>query len=628
MTDYRDSNNIDPNGNYTITQLVKFIREKMFGIDVRESIAKALEKVYEDVVSVTGRQATVEEQFQSVLDETTGKDVISAPEIIVARNGEADLKTRLDKEKQEVTAQLATISTNVILFGAKGDGVTDDTQAIKIAIAFIKSVGGGKIWFPKGRYKISGDIVVPSNVILEGMGIESEIFTDVYGVNIFVSEINAVSIQIIKLRIVGSGFGTQPANSNSSQIVSGAGSGIIFIGVKNGSVVDCIIENCGGDGSSSEKNGVAGIWLTYGSKKNIVRNNTVINCRNGINEDNFFYRDAEYNLIDGNIVESCRFGIATETDYGKGCKIINNTILNCLYSGIDINRSSNVLVSGNYIEGCGNTGVTGVFAAAIHSYGNVFIRQDDVIIVDNILKDNYGNGIKIAQNTNNVVARGNTITGCKNGIGIAAQASIYLLIAENIIRACQGDGIYLGKMTVGSTDVMSNHAIIKANIIIGCLNHGINLDEVSFASVTENRINDNNKGGSSNGINLKNNSSNNSIVNNIVTRLHQYGIATIDALSINNVIMGNIVSDALINKYGFANSQQYLANNADYRSTSSQQMAGSVDLKTNSASLYLKSTNGKPTGAVSAEIVVDIPNNKLWINFAGTWKAVTFPDQS
>ena len=48
-------------------------------------------------------------QFQQVIDETTGKDVISAPELIAARNGEANLKTRIDKDYQEITAQLANI---------------------------------------------------------------------------------------------------------------------------------------------------------------------------------------------------------------------------------------------------------------------------------------------------------------------------------------------------------------------------------------------------------------------------------------------------------------------------------------------------------------------------------------
>src|SRR5699024_6992389 len=43
----------------------------------------------------------------AVSDEMTDKDVISAPEIIAARDGEANLKARLDKENNEVTAQLA-----------------------------------------------------------------------------------------------------------------------------------------------------------------------------------------------------------------------------------------------------------------------------------------------------------------------------------------------------------------------------------------------------------------------------------------------------------------------------------------------------------------------------------------
>ena len=46
-------------------------------------------------------------QFQSVLDETTGKDVISGPEVILARNGKSNLKTRLDEDHAQVNAQLA-----------------------------------------------------------------------------------------------------------------------------------------------------------------------------------------------------------------------------------------------------------------------------------------------------------------------------------------------------------------------------------------------------------------------------------------------------------------------------------------------------------------------------------------
>lgn len=94
---------IDPN----IKQKAENIRLKKKGREVRESLAAGLESMSEDVVETVDRQDYVESQFQEVIDNTTGKDVISAPELIAARNGEANLKARLDKEQQDVNAQLA-----------------------------------------------------------------------------------------------------------------------------------------------------------------------------------------------------------------------------------------------------------------------------------------------------------------------------------------------------------------------------------------------------------------------------------------------------------------------------------------------------------------------------------------
>lgn len=52
---------------------------------------------------------------------------------------------------------------NVKWFGAKGDGVTDDTAAIN---ALITEIGSNKysIYFPSGIYKISSNITIPSNI--------------------------------------------------------------------------------------------------------------------------------------------------------------------------------------------------------------------------------------------------------------------------------------------------------------------------------------------------------------------------------------------------------------------------------------------------------------------------------
>ena len=61
---------------------------------------------------------------------------------------------------------------------AIGDGITDDTSAIRAAIQLASSSGGGVVYFPIGEYKIfapsdsvqGNPLVVPSRVILRGSG--------------------------------------------------------------------------------------------------------------------------------------------------------------------------------------------------------------------------------------------------------------------------------------------------------------------------------------------------------------------------------------------------------------------------------------------------------------------------
>lgn len=85
------------------------------GIKHEPEMRKMRDDLSEGIKTTGNRQADVEEQFQEVIENTTDKDVVSAPEIIAARNGEPNLKSRLDKENQEVTAQLAqnTIQVSV-----------------------------------------------------------------------------------------------------------------------------------------------------------------------------------------------------------------------------------------------------------------------------------------------------------------------------------------------------------------------------------------------------------------------------------------------------------------------------------------------------------------------------------
>lgn len=53
-------------------------------------------------------------------------------------------------------------------FGIVGDGVTDVTDAIQIALISIDNLGGGALFLPAGHYKVSGTLTVPGRVTLRG----------------------------------------------------------------------------------------------------------------------------------------------------------------------------------------------------------------------------------------------------------------------------------------------------------------------------------------------------------------------------------------------------------------------------------------------------------------------------
>ncbi len=74
-------------------------------------------------------------------------------------------------------------SLSVFDFGAGGQGVSDDTEALRKCVAEAAKQGG-VVWVPAGDYKITGDIVVPSSVTIQGAGMWHTTFvgdTALYG---------------------------------------------------------------------------------------------------------------------------------------------------------------------------------------------------------------------------------------------------------------------------------------------------------------------------------------------------------------------------------------------------------------------------------------------------------------
>jgi hypothetical protein len=57
---------------------------------------------------------------------------------------------------------------NVRDFGAKGDSITDDTEAIRSALGKSQAEGGGVVFLPRGIYLVTGQLTIPRRTVLRG----------------------------------------------------------------------------------------------------------------------------------------------------------------------------------------------------------------------------------------------------------------------------------------------------------------------------------------------------------------------------------------------------------------------------------------------------------------------------
>ena len=69
-----------------------------------------------------------------------------------------------------VAAPLAWPQTrfSVLDFGAEGSGDRDDTAAVQAALAAAETSGGGVVWFPRGRYRLTEALKIPRHTVLRG----------------------------------------------------------------------------------------------------------------------------------------------------------------------------------------------------------------------------------------------------------------------------------------------------------------------------------------------------------------------------------------------------------------------------------------------------------------------------
>ena len=144
---------------------------------------------------------------------------------------------------------------NVMTYGAKGNGVADDTMAIQSAINAVSSTGG-VVYFPAGSYNLSSGLVLDyPGVTLEGAGMSTSTLLAPLSTTANALDIGAANVTITNLGING--------RYTQQSAPTGQGQEGVFLatGSVNDTISNCWIYNTVGSGVINV-GGTAGSNLT------------------------------------------------------------------------------------------------------------------------------------------------------------------------------------------------------------------------------------------------------------------------------------------------------------------------------------------------------------------------------
>jgi len=283
-------------------------------------------------------------------------------------------------------------------FGAKGDGTTDDTAAIQLAIDSYSH-----LYFSPSSYRITDYVFLQDNSRIEGTR-ASKIFmsTNPDGVNL-ISAKDKVNVTIDNLWIEGVyGVGNPfPVRG----VMEGQGVTLAVYGCRNVVITNCYF-TYNGLGSGN-------VYVSK-CKDVVVTNNYLEKSMNGICFDNWYGEDDTpggthvENVTVANNVLSDMGGRAIACDLDEAparnsnIAIVGNTIRGAAYAAIAVNARG-VSVVGNIVDGKRDGGITTVGGQQSLPTYYGFLSNFDceyIHIAENVFKEMFMNGVKILNGSN------------------------------------------------------------------------------------------------------------------------------------------------------------------------------------------------------------------------------------
>lgn len=328
--------------------------------------------------------------------------------------------------------------TSVMSYGAKGDGVTDDTAAIQSALDTLKSV-----ILPPGQYKITHALHGYSNQSILGFG----------------ASINGVGLTDYSIRFEGAGTTVfQPLALDAvyrlyvvqvpTTAAFAAGDFVLIHDPITGATELNIVR--------SKTAAVLTMQYPFGNTYAAANASTVTKVQP---IQNFWVQGLTFN--------PGPTGYGLYAKYATNFRFEGNTVNNSGHSSIALDPSVGFKIVRNTIIGSGQAGVNGPGIGILQSRDGIISqnRVFDQRIDEPIVLYKNGQAIVISQNV--LVQRGQGSVG-GSGILLDGQCSSNVIEGNIIFRA--GDkGIYLTKF--------NERNIIVNNVIRDCLLQGIRLEE-------------------------------------------------------------------------------------------------------------------------------------------------------
>jgi len=279
----------------------------------------------------------------------------------------------VDLEQAPASLKAPTESLNVLDFGASGTGQTDDTKALIDCIAAAKAQAR-IVWVPAGTYKLSGDIILPSFVSIQGAGMWHTTFVgdqDLYkeaGHRVRF-KMAGDHIHLADFAIVGALDYRKDSEPNDGIIGAGCQDSTISriwiehtkVGVWIYNGINLTIQGCRFRDTLAD-----GVNLCVGTKNNLIENCTA----RGTGDDCFAFWPAatDQGYVDkrvvsgGNVIRRCTGQLTFLANGGAIYGGANNRIEDCLFT--DIGTGCGILISSTFPTFDESLGIDNNFSGA------------------------------------------------------------------------------------------------------------------------------------------------------------------------------------------------------------------------------------------------------------------------